>query len=191
MNPKALLPYSIGMGLLAGVVTLVTWQMDGFLVKGGTPLTYVTFCAWAAYFLFGAAPKPALHAYSSMAAGIVAAILMFVLSIAFGFVPWWAVPLAVVILVIFMMWLEKVPPVSNIAAVFLGTGLYFSLSAAGVFAGDFSTVMYLKVALVELIYIAIGFVAGWLSIKLGGFCVDRFAPTAPTADAKESANTAV
>jgi len=190
MNPKALLPYSIGMGVLAGLVTLMTWQMDGFLVKGGTPLTYLSFCAWAAYFLFGAAPKPALHAFSSMAAGIVAAILMFVISIAFGFVPWWAVPLAVVILVIFMMWLEKVPPVSNIAAVFLGTGLYFSLSAAGVFGTDFSTVMYLKVGLVELIYVAIGFVAGWLSVQLGGFCVSKFAP-APSADTKESAGASV
>lgn len=186
MNTKALLPYSILMGLLAGVVTLVTWQMSGFLVTGATPLTYVTFCAWAAYFLFGAAPKPALHALSSMAFGIVAAIAMFVLSIAFGFVPWWAVPLAVVILVIPMMWLEKVPPASNIAAVFLGTGLYFSLSAAGVFQGNFTVQMFLTVAIVELIYVAIGFIAGWLSIQLGTWCGARFATPSGATKVSES-----
>jgi hypothetical protein len=186
MNPKALLPYSISMGLLAGVVTLVTWQMSGFLVTGATPLTYVSFCAWAAYFLFGAAPKPALHALSSMAFGIIAAIAMFVLSIAFGFVPWWAVPLAVVILVILMMWLEKVPPASNIAAVFLGTGLYFSLSAAGVFQGNFSVPMYLTVGGVELLYVAIGFVAGWLSVLLGGWCTAKFAAPQAADKVKES-----
>lgn len=183
MKPKALLPYSVLMGLLAGVVTLVTWVgMNGFLVTGASPLTYVSFCAWAAYFLFGAAPKPALHAFASMAAGIVAAILMFVLSIAFGFVPWWAVPVAVVILVIGMMWLEKVPPVSNIAAVFLGTGLYFSLSAAGVFEGTFTLQTYLTVGLVELIYVAIGFIAGWLSVQLSIWCTAKFGGSAPAAD---------
>jgi hypothetical protein len=177
MNPKALLPYSVLTGVLAGVVTLVTWQMGGFLVTGGTPLTYISFCAWAAYFLFGAAPKPALHAFSSIAFGIVAAILIFVVAIAFGFVPWWAVPVAVAILVVFMMWLEKVPPASNVAAVFLGTGLYFSLSAAGVFQGKFTLQNYVTVGIVELIYVAIGFIAGWLTILLAGWCTARFAPS--------------
>jgi hypothetical protein len=186
MNPKALLPYSISIGLLAGVVTLVTWQMSGFLVTGATPLTYVSFCAWAAYFLFGAAVKPALHAFSSMVFGIIAAIAMFALSIMFGFVPWWAVPVAVVIVVILMMWLEKVPPASNIAAVFLGTGLYFSLSAAGVFQGNFSGQMYLTVGAVELIYVAIGFVAGWLTILLAGWCTTTFAPPQVQSPVKES-----
>jgi len=180
MKPKALLPYSLLVALTAGVVTLITWQMDGFLVHGATPLTYVTFCSWAGYFLFGAAPRPAVHAFASMAAGIVAAIIMFVLSIKFGFTPWWAVPVAVFIVVIGMMWLEKVPPVSNVAAVFLGTGLYFSLSAAGAFANQFTAKQYFLVGLTELVYIAIGFVAGWVTIQLAGLSQNLAGAPEPT-----------
>jgi VIT1/CCC1 family predicted Fe2+/Mn2+ transporter len=44
--------------------------------------------------------KGAVRAFTSMIAGIVAGALMFVLSLAFGFTPWWAVPLAVIIMVI-------------------------------------------------------------------------------------------
>jgi len=88
---------------------------------------------------------------------------MFVLSIAFGFMPWWAVPLAVVILVIPMMLAERVPPINNVAAIFLGTGVYFSLSAAGAFK-DFTFPQYMLVGAAELLYVLIGFAAGWITI---------------------------
>lgn len=160
--------YAILMALLAGVITLITWQMNGFLVTSSTPLTFITFIAWAGYFLIGANVKAALTALGSSVAGILAAILMFVLSLAFGFAPWWAVPLAVVIIVPFMMYCEKVKPVSNTAVVFLTTGVFFGLAAAG--AVQFTPLGYALAGLAELVYIAIGFIAGWLSIQLFTFC---------------------
>lgn len=171
MKPKVLLPYSIGMGVLAGVVTLVTWQANGLLITGSnSPLSFLAFCAWPAYFMIGATPKKALLAFSSMAFGILAAVAMFILAITFGFSPWWAVPLAVFIVVVFMSWLEKVPPAADIASVFLGTGLYFALSGAGVFGGQFTPANYLLVGVAELAYVLVGFVAGFLSIQWAGLC---------------------
>jgi hypothetical protein len=164
MTNKKLIVYAVLTAVLAGIVTLVTWQMNGWPIPIGKPLTYVSFISWAGYFLFGASPKGALKAFTSIIAGIVAAVLMFVLSIAFGFAPWWAVPLAVTIMVIPMMLCEKVKPFNNVAAVFVGTGRYFSLSAAGAFA-DFSLMTYVMVGLTELVYVLIGFVAGWLTIQ--------------------------
>jgi len=164
MNTKQLTVYAVLTALLAGVVTLITWQMNGWPTVAGQPLTYISFTAWAAYFLFGANISGAAKAFSSMIAGIIAAILMFVLSIAFGFVPWWAVPLAVVILVIPMIFCERIKIFNNVAAVFMGTGLYFSISAAGGFAG-FTADQYLIVGLTELLYVFIGFAAGWLTIQ--------------------------
>lgn len=164
MKFSKLFIYAVLTALLAGVVTLITWQMNGWPTAAGQPLTYVSFCAWASYFLFGANIPGAVKAFSSMIAGIIAAILIFMLSIAFGFVPWWAVPLAVTILVVPMLLCEKVSICNNVAAIFLGTGLYFSLSAAGAFP-DFTFATYLNVAIAELLYVAVGFIAGWITIQ--------------------------
>ncbi len=168
MTTKKLLVYAVLTAVLAGVVTLVTWQLNGWPIAVGKPLTYISFISWACYFLFGANPKAALRAFTSIIAGIIAAILMFVLSIAFGFTPWWAVPLAVVIMVIPMMLCERVKPFNNVAAVFVGTGMYFSLSAAGAFP-DFTVGTYCMVGLAELVYVLVGFIAGYLTIVFNGW----------------------
>jgi len=156
--------YAFLTAVLAGVVTIFTWNINGFIIKGNTPLTYITFCTWAMYFMIGANPKAALKAFSSMIAGIIAAILMFELSILFGFTPIWAVPVAVIIMVVPMMYMEKVKPFSNVAAIFIGTGLYFSLSAANAIpaldVGSFALA-----GLGELFYTLVGFVAGWITIQ--------------------------
>ena len=169
MTGKKMFIYALLTAILAGVVTLITWQMNGWPCSAGQPLTFISFISWAAYFLFGANVPGAAKAFSSIIAGIIAAILMFVLSIAFGFVPWWAVPLAVVILVIPMMYCEKIKIVNNVAAVFMGTGIYFSLSAAGAFEG-FTIAQYLLVGLTELIYVFVGFAAGWITIQFNIMC---------------------
>ncbi len=164
MSTKKLVIYATLTAALAGIVTLITWQMNGWPSMASQPLTYVSFISWASYFLFGANVKAAAKAFSSIIAGIIAAILIFVLSLAFGFVPWWAVPLAVFILVIPMMLAERVKIINNVAAIFLGTGLYFSLSAAGCFE-TYSLTEYIVVGLTELIYVFVGFAAGWLTIQ--------------------------
>jgi len=169
MKAKNLLVYACLTAILAGLVTLLTWQMNGWPSVAGQPVTYISFISWAAYFLFGADIKGAAKALSSMVAGVVAAILIFVLSIAFGFAPWWAVPLAVVILVVPMCFGEKVKIINNVAAIFMGTGIYFSLSAAGAFGDEFTFKTYAIVGLTTLLYVAIGFAAGWVTIQFNIF----------------------
>jgi hypothetical protein len=173
MTGKKMFCYALLTAILAGVVTLVTWQMSGWpaggLLAKSQAATYISFVSWAAYFLFGANVKGAINAFCSIIAGIISAILMFILSLAFGFVPWWAVPLAVTILVLFMMYFEKIKPINNVAAVFLGTGIYFGLSAAGAFEG-YTIAQYALVGVTQLIYVLIGFAAGWLTIQFNIIC---------------------
>ena len=169
MSIPKLTVYAVLTAILAFFVTLVTWQMNGWPSAAGTPVTYVSFLSWAAYFLFGASLKGAIKAYSSMIAGIVAAVLMFVLSLAFGFTPWWAVPLAVAILVIPMLFCEKVKIVNNVAAIFMAAGIFFSLSPAGAFGDEFNIKSYALVGATVLIYVFIGFAAGWLTIQFNVF----------------------
>jgi len=170
MSGKKMFFYALLTAILAGVVTLVTWQLNGWPSSAGKPVTYVSFVTWAAYFLFGANVKGAVNAFCSMIAGIVAAILMFVLSLQFGFIPWWAVPLAVSILVVPMIYAEKLKLINNVAAVFMGTGIYFSLSAAGAFAGQYTIEEYVIVGLTQLLYTLIGFTAGWVTIQFNIMC---------------------
>lgn len=167
MGTTRLLIYAILIAVLAGIVDLATnlLQVSGF-VSGTTSLTFVTFICWAAYFLFGASPKGALSAFLGFIIGIVSAIAMQVVAgnlISRG-MEWstLGVPLAVFIVVIFMVLFEKVPFFNNVAAIFLGTGLFFGLSSIPDIAAKGFTAM----ATGELVYALIGFTAGWLTIMI-------------------------
>lgn len=159
--------YAICVSILAGVVDLVTNLMQGSgIIATGASLTFITFICWAAYFLFGANLKGAWSAFLGLIVGIIAAKLMFVLVGVFADaglnVSLIAIPLAVFILVVFMLLCEKVPYFNNVAAIFLGTGMFFGLMGIPTIASQGFT----TVAFGELLYAAIGFAAGWLTIAI-------------------------
>lgn len=167
MKTEKLVIYAVLVAALAFIVDLFTnvIQSTGFVTPDAS-LTFVTFIVWAAYFLFGASPKGAVSGFLGIFAGILAAIAMFVLVGKFAGagmdVGLLAIPLAVFILVIFMLLLEKAPYFNNVAAVFLGTGVYFGLMGTPAIAAT----GYWTVMAGELVYAAIGLVAGWLTILI-------------------------
>jgi hypothetical protein len=61
-----------------------------------------------------------------------------------------------------MLLLEKAPYFNNVAAVFLGTGVYFGLMGTPAIAAT----GYWVVMAGELVYAAIGLAAGWLTILI-------------------------
>jgi hypothetical protein len=138
------------------------------LMATDASLTFVTFISWASYFLFGANPKAAGKAFTSIAAGIVCAIIIFALVgpiAGMGFsAPIVAIPVAVVVGVILMCLCEAVPAVNNVAAVFLGAGVFFGIFGTPALGAK----GYLMAGLGELIYVVIGFVSGWLTVKVRG-----------------------
>lgn len=164
MKIGKLIPYAIVVGVLAGVVVLITdlIQMTGFVTSSAS-LTFITFICWASYFLVGGNAKAAGKAFLGFLAGIVSAILMFILVTAFAGsmdVLLLAIPLAVVVVVPFMCLLEKAGPFSNIAAVFAGTGMFFALMGVP----DIASQGYLMVGIGELVYAFIGLLAGWATV---------------------------
>ena len=108
MKTGKLVVYAVIVAALAGIVTLITDVMQAAgIITTDASLTFITFICWATYFVFGANLKGAWSAFLGFIVGIVAAILMFVLAGQFagmgmnvGLV---AIPLAVFILVIFML----------------------------------------------------------------------------------------
>ncbi len=177
MKTGKLVVYAVIVAALAGIVTLITDVMQAAgIITTDASLTFITFICWATYFVFGANLKGAWSAFLGFIVGIVAAILMFVLAGQFagmgmnvGLV---AIPLAVFILVIFMLLAEKLPYFNNVAAIFLGTGMFFGLMGTpAIGATGYGTVF-----LGELIYAAIGFAAGWLTVWIRG-AVERSGAT--------------
>jgi len=159
--------YALAIAVLAGLVDLVTnlIQASGF-VTASASLTFVTFIVWASYFLLGANPKSAVSGFLGIFAGILAAIGMFVLTgvfagagMAVGLI---AIPLAVFVLVIFMILLEKAPYFNNVAAVFLGTGIFFGLMGTS----EIGATGFATVAFGQLVYALIGLIAGWLTVQI-------------------------
>ena len=174
MTVKKQLAYAFLTAILAGVITYVTQALSGWPISAceGNGLTYICFICWACYFVCGCNVKGAINWFISMAAGVVAGILMFVLTFEFvgamGYLL--AVSVAVVILVVFMMFYDRVK--LNGAGVFVGTGLFFSLNAAGALT-TFTLGDYLLVGGTELLYGLIGLAAGWLTIKFAGLVTKK------------------
>ena len=166
MKLSKLIPYAIGVALLAAIVTLITnlIQQTGFVTTNAS-LTFITFISWASYFVVGANPKDAGRCFLGYVAGIISAILMFLLITEFAGmgidVAIIAIPLAVFIVAIFMCLLEKVPGFNLIAAVFMGTGMFFGLMGTPAIAEQ----GYLVVGIGMLAYCFLGLLAGWVTVK--------------------------
>ena len=167
MKPGKLIVYAILVGILAGVVTLITNVLQGAgIIATGASLTFVTFVCWASYFLYGADPKGGINGWLSMIPGTICAIFIYLCVGWFAGagmdVPYVALPLGVVVGVVLMCLCEKLPKGNNVAAVFVGAGLFFGIMGAP----DASAKGYLLVAIGELLYAALGLFAGFLTVKI-------------------------
>ena len=169
MKVKKLLIYSVSVGVLAGIVTLITNLLQGAgFIDAAVGLTFVSFACWATYFLYGADPKSAVKAWCSMIVGIIAAVIIYELTYAFAGIGWdvptLALPVAVVLGVILMCLGEKVPYANNVAAIFVGAALFFAVMQTPVY--DNEAVGYLMTGIGVLAYGALGLVAGFLTVEI-------------------------
>jgi len=169
MKTKNYVIYVFLLSLLAAIVDLVTNLIQTQAPFGITAsFTFVSFVCWALYFLFGSNLQNGAKGYLSIFSGAVCAILMFALSGAFNMANWYAIPLAVFIVVLIMVPQEKIK-VMNLSGVFAGTGLFFAAAGAGALP-SFDVKGYAICLVTEMLYALIGLLAGWLTIKLYVFC---------------------
>jgi hypothetical protein len=144
---------------------LAAHTVVGQLLKGGGD--WIAFQAWACYFLGGCCVKGGVKAFLNYFAGIAASIAIILLGTKFG--GFFGVPLAVLIIVIPCISLEKTDWFGYVPALFVGAGAYFGImgyiapTVAAPYTGSF-----VAFGLVELFYCAFGLVWGWLTIVLRG-----------------------
>ncbi|MDR2620562.1 MAG: hypothetical protein LBC29_05545 [Propionibacteriaceae bacterium] len=183
-----LVAYSISIGVLAAVIQVI----DQFAVgKGGIgPFKagggWVSFQAWALLFLSGAFNAAEAGTYYwkgiiwtmiSYALGICAAVAIFELAAIIGKTGFWAVPIALVIVCIPVLFLQLTSaPFNYVPALFCGAGVFFAgMSYFPSIPGSFKDGAskwsnYGQMAIGELFYCLLGGIAGvvtlwWASLE--------------------------
>jgi hypothetical protein len=151
--------------LLAFIIVCIDQLIKGYMPIGADKgFTYIAFVAWAVYFFSGCTLKGGIRALIGYAVGISFSILIILIAGCFGALPFLAVPLAVFIIVFLVLYLEKVPWVDLIPAMFVASGCYFGITTY-VLDATLGTA-----ACVELIYGFIGLLFGWITIT-GKACI--------------------
>ena len=145
--------------LLAFIIVCIDQSIKQFMPIGADRgFTYIAFVAWAVYFFSGCTLKGGIRAWIGYAVGISFSIVIMLLAGAFSSTGFVAVPLAVFIVVFFVLYLEKVPWVDLIPAMFVASGCYFGIMT---YVPDAA---FCTAACVEMIYGSIGLLFGWITI---------------------------
>lgn len=157
---------------------------------GGPGLaTWISFQAWAMYFMGGCTVKMAGKTVIGYAGGIIASVVIFTLIGVFaGSVGgYWGTALAVFLVVIPLMCVEKVEILNFIPAWFVGAGVFFALqfmSGAGTIAA------YVEIAVPEMIACVVGLIFGYCTVSFRTWYEKMVMPAAeeePAVEAKKSA----
>jgi hypothetical protein len=145
--------------LLAFIIVCIDNLIKGFMPVGADRgFTYIAFVAWAVYFFSGCTGKGGIRAAIGYVVGIAFSVVIILLGNLFVSLGFFAVPLGVFIVVFLVLYLEKVPWVDLIPAMFVASGCYFGIMTY-VPEASFGTA-----ALVELVYGFIGLIFGWITI---------------------------
>lgn len=170
MPKKTVFYCAVSIGLLAGLVVALcnALQMNG-VISTGVSLTFITFAYWSCYFLVGANPKGAATSWLSAIVGIAGAVLMLTLFVFFtenGLHPQFlALPLAVFCGVVVMFMAQLLPVCNSVPSIFMGAAIYFAVIAYP----DAWSKGFVIMGLGLLLYSAIGFAAGFTTVKIVGY----------------------
>ncbi|MGF1725411.1 DUF1097 domain-containing protein [Photobacterium nomapromontoriensis] len=131
-------------------------------VPGNVGFGWIAFIAWAMYFMAGCTVEGAKKALLGYISGIVASIGIMQLGGALGEFGFFALPIAVFIIVIPCICLERIPPMDFVPALFVGAGTFFG------FMSYVPGATYTSAAVTELVYCVIGLGYGWMTVTLRG-----------------------
>ena len=162
MDFKKFIVIPVFIAVLAASFIVIDQLLNSFMPivdRGG--FGWVTFQAWAMYFLAGCTVKGGLRTFLGYIMGILAAISIIYLAGVFGSAGFWALPLAVLVIVIPMCSVEKAPALFDfVPALFVSSAVFFA------FGKIYPTAASLDSAITILTYCAIGQVYGVVTVSL-------------------------
>ena len=164
MDFKKFIVIPIGIGFLAATFIVLDQFISPLLpIAANKGFGWVTFQAWAMYFMAGCTLKGGLRTFLGYVMGITAAILIIKLAGVLGSTGFWAVPLAVFVIVIPMCSMERTHSLIDfVPALFVSSAVFFA------FMNYIPNATMGTSALVILIYCAIGMVYGIVTVELRG-----------------------
>ncbi len=144
---------------LAFIIVCIDQLIKGFMPIGTeNGFTYIAFVAWAVYFFSGCTLKGGIRAAIGYVVGVSFSIVIILLANLFALTGFFAVPIGVLIVVFLVLYLEKVPWIDLIPAMFVASGCFFGIMTY-VPGATFGTA-----ACVEIVYGFIGLLFGWITI---------------------------
>ncbi|MGR5143945.1 DUF1097 domain-containing protein [Photobacterium sp. DNB23_23_1] len=124
---------------------------------------WIAFISWAMYFMAGCTLEGGKKVFCNYVTGIVASVAIMLLGGALGGgLGFFAFPVAVFVVVIPCICLERIPPFDFVPALFVGAGIFFGFMSY-VPGATFATA-----AITELVYCVIGLGYGWMTVTLRG-----------------------
>jgi hypothetical protein len=163
MNFKKFIAIPFIIAALAGTIQIVDQLLHLHVEPAGNVgFGWIAFQAWAMYFLAGCDIKGGIKTLIGYVLGIVASIAIMVLGGKFAGMGFYAVPIAVSLVVVPVILLEKVKWLDFIPAIFIGAGAFFA------FMSYVPDATFAIAAKTELIYCVLGLFYGYMTILLRG-----------------------
>ena len=162
MNFKKFIVIPVFIAILAASFIVIDQLLNPLMPisdKGG--FGWVTFQAWAMYFLAGCTLKGGLRTFLGYVMGILAAVSIIYLVGIFASTGFWALPLAVLVVVIPMCAVERAPSLFDfVPALFVSSAVFFA------FGKLYPSATMTSSAITILIYCAIGMIYGIVTVYL-------------------------
>ncbi len=164
MDFKKFIVIPVFIGFLACTfVALDQWISPYLPIAGNKGFGWVTFQAWAMYFMAGCTLKGGARTFIGYVMGVLSAILIIKLAGLLGSAGFWAVPLAVFVVVIPMCSMERAHALLDfVPALFVSSAVFFA------FTQLYPSSTFGNNALVILLYCAIGMAYGIVTVSLRG-----------------------
>ena len=138
-------------------------------VGGPGLITWISFQAWAMYFLGGCNLKMAAKSLVGYLGGIIASVAIFELAAVLSGLnnpttPW-GLYVAVFVVVVPVLCVQRVPGIDFVPAYFVGAGAYFALMTYLKKPADLSQYgWYVQAAIPEMVACAVGLCFGWITV---------------------------
>lgn len=160
MKIKNHTPIALFVGLQACIIQIIDQSIHSmFPPEGNGGFAWVSFLAWATYFMAGCTIKDGVRSFIGFVIGMIAGIVIILLSSPFSSLGFFATPLAILIIATLLFYLEIAPHMfSFVPSVYIACGAYFGCMTY-VPEATFSSIF-----IAELSYLSLGLFFGWMTI---------------------------
>ena len=148
--------------LAAGFIVLDQLISPYMPIADNKGFGWVTFQAWAMYFMAGCTVKGGARTFLGYVLGVLSAILIIELAGVLSSTGFWMVPLAVLVMVIPMCSMERAHSLIDfVPAIFVSSAVYFAFTQIYP-----ATTTRTSMAVTILVYCGIGMILGYVTIAI-------------------------